>query len=75
MINLQNTFLAVFFIVLFIGAILLATVDSFKQLTAYILSPPAFLIVLLFVGITYIKKDNHEFDELSSFFKAEYGLL
>ena len=35
MIYLQNTLLAVFFIVLFIGAILLATVDSFKQLTAY----------------------------------------
>ena len=75
MIYLQNTLLAVFFIVLFIGAILLATVDSFKQLTAYIISPPAFPIVLLFVGITYIKKDKHEFYELGSFFKAEYGLL
>ena len=75
MINLQNTFLAVFFTLLFIGAILLGTVYSFKQLTAYIISPPAFLIVLFFVGITYIKKDKHEFDELGSFLKAEYGLL
>jgi len=69
MINSQNTFVAVFFIVLFIGVILLATIDSFLQLTAYIMSPPAFLIVLSFVGITYIKKDKHEFDDLGSFFK------
>ena len=69
MINLQNTFVAVFFIVLFIGAILLATVYSFEQLTACIMSPPEFLILLSFVGITYIKKDKHEFDELGSFFK------
>ena len=34
MINSQNTLGAVFFIVLFIGAILLATIDSFEPLTA-----------------------------------------
>ena len=75
MINSQNTLVAVFFILLFIGTKLLATVGSFEPLTAYIMSSPAFLIVLSFVGITYIKKDKHEFDELGSFFKAEYGLL
>ena len=69
MINSQNTFVAVFFIVLFIGVILLVTVDSFEPLTAYIMSLPVFLIVLSFVGITYIKKDKHEFDDLGSFFK------
>ena len=58
MINLQNTLGAVFFIVLFFGATLLATVDSFEPLTAYIMSPPAFLIVLSFAGFTYIKKIN-----------------
>ena len=71
MINSQNTLGAVFFIVLFIGAILLATVDSFEPLTAYIISPPAFLIVLSFAGFTYIKKDKYEFDELGSVFKQD----
>ena len=71
MINSQNTLGAVFFIVLFIGAILLATVDSFEPLTAYIMSPPALLIVLSFAGFTYIKKDKYEFDELGSVFKQD----
>jgi|TARA_B100001741_G_scaffold299716_1_gene286359 hypothetical protein len=71
MINSQNALGAVFFIVLFIGAILLATVDSFEPLTAYIISPPAFLIVLSFAGFTYIKKDKYEFDELGSVFKQD----
>ena len=71
MINSQNTLGAVFFIVLFIGAILLATVDSFEPLTAYIMSPSAFLIVLSFAGFTYIKKDKYEFDELGSVFKQD----
>ena len=71
MINSQNTLGAVFFIVLFIGAILLATVDSFEPLTAYIMSPPAFLIVLSFAGFTYIKKDKYEFYELGSVFKKD----
>ena len=66
MINSQNTLGAVFFIVLFIGAILLAAVDSFEPLTACNMSLPAFLIVLSFAGFTYIKKDKYEFDEMSS---------
>ena len=71
MINSQNTLGAVFFIVLFIGAILLAAVDSFEPLTAYIMSPPTFLVVLSFAGFTYIKKDKYEFDELGSVFKQD----
>ena len=71
MINSQNTLVAVFFILLFIGTKLLATVGSFEPLTAYIMSSPAFLIVLSFVGITYIKKDKHEFDGLGSVFKQD----
>ena len=71
MINSKNTLGEVLFIVLFIGAILIATVDSFDPLTAYIMSPPAFLIVLSFAGFTYIKKDKYEFDELDSVFKQD----
>ena len=71
MINSQNTLVAVFFIVLFIGAIFLATVDSFEPLTAYIVSPPAFLVVLSFAGFTYIRKDKYEFDEVGSVFKKD----
>lgn len=71
MMNSQNTLGAVFFIVLFIGAILLATVDSFELLTAHIMSPPTFLTVLSFAGFNYIKKDKYEFDELCSVFKQD----
>ena len=71
MISSQNTLEAVFFIVLFIGAIFLATVDSFEPLTAYIMSPPAFLVALSFAGFTYIRKDKYEFDELGSVFKKD----
>ena len=71
MINSKNTLGAVFFIVLFIGAIFLATVDSFEPLTAYIVSPPAFLVVLSFAGFTYIRKDKYEFDEVGSVFKKD----
>ena len=71
MISSQNTLEAVFFIVLFIGAIFLATVDSFEPLTAYIMSPSAFLVVLSFAGFTYIRKDKYEFDELGSVFKKD----
>ena len=71
MINSQNTLAAVFFIVLFIGTILLATIDSFESFTAYIMSPPAFLIVLSFAGFTYTKKDKYEFDKLGSVFKQD----
>ena len=71
MINSQNTLGAVFFIVLFIGAILMVTVDTFGPVTAYIMSPPAFLIVLSFARITYIKNDKYEFDELGSVFKKD----
>ena len=71
MINSQNTLGTVFFIVLFIGAIFLATADSFEPLTAYIMSPPAFLVVLSFAGFTYIRKDKYEFDELGSVFKKD----
>ena len=71
MINSQNTLGAVFFIVLFIGAILMVTVDTFGPVTAYIMSPPAFLIVLSFAGITYIKNDKYEFDEWGSVFKKD----
>jgi len=71
MISSKNTLGAVFFIVLFIGAILMATVDSFDPLTAYIMSPPAFLIVLSYAGFTYIKKDKYKFDELGSVFKQD----
>ena len=71
MINSQNTLGVVFFIVLFIGAILMATVDTFRPVTAYIMSPPAFLIVLSFAGFTYIKKDKYEFDKLGSVFKKD----
>ena len=66
MINSQNTLGGVFFIVLFIGALLMATVDTVGPVLAYIMSPPAFLIVLSFAGFTYIKKDKYEFDEMSS---------
>ena len=69
--NLQNNLVAVIFIVLFIGAILMATVDTFGPVTAYIMSPPAFLIVLSFAGFTYIKKDKYEFDKLGSAFKQD----
>ena len=71
MINSQNTLRAVFFVVLFIGAILMATVDTFRQVTAYIMSPPAFLVVLSFAGFTYIKKDKYQFDKLGSVFKQD----
>jgi len=71
MINSQNTLGAVFFIVLFIGAILMATVDSFEPVLVYIMSPPAFLIVLSFAGFTYIKKDKYQFDKLGSVFKQD----
>ena len=71
MINSQNILGVVFFIVLFIGAIFLATVDSFEPLTAYIMSPPAFLVALSFAGFTYIRKDKYEFDELGSVFKKD----
>ena len=71
MINSQNTLGAVFFIVLFIGAILLATVDSPDLLTSYIISPHAFLIVLSFAGFTYMKKNKYDFDELGSAFKQD----
>lgn len=73
MINSQNILGAVFLIVLFIGAILLAIVDSFEPL-AYINSPPKFLIVLSFAGFTYIKKDKYEFDELGSLTGASLSL-
>ena len=62
MIKSQNTLETVFFIVLFIGAILLETVDSLEPLTAYTMSPYAFLIVLSFTVFTYIKKDKYEFN-------------
>ncbi len=71
MINSQNTLGAVFFIVLFIGALLMATVDTVGPVLAYIMSPPAFLIVLSFAGFTYIKKDKFEFDKLGSVFKQD----
>ena len=71
MINSQNTLEAVFFIVLFIGAILMATVDTVGPVFAYIMSPPVFLIVLSFAGFTYIKKDKFEFDKLGSVFKKD----
>ena len=71
MINSQNTLGAVFFIVLFIGALLMATVDTVGTVLAYIMSPPAFLIVLSFAGFTYIKKDKFEFDKLGSVFKQD----
>ena len=71
MINSQNTLGPVFFIVLFIGAILLATVDSFEPSTAYTLSLPAFLIALSFAGFIYLKKDKYEFGELSFVFKQD----
>ena len=71
MINSQNTLGVVFFIVLFIGAILMVTVDTFGPLTAYIMSPSAFLIVLSFAGITYIKNDKYEFDVWGSVFKKD----
>ena len=71
MINSQNTLGAVFFIVLFIGALLMATVDTVGPILAYIMSPPAFLIVLSFAGFTYIKKDKFEFDKLGSVFKQD----
>ena len=71
MISSKNTLGAVFFIVLFIGAILMATVDTFGPVTAYIMSPPAFLIVLSFAGFTYIKKDKYEFEKLGSVFKQD----
>ena len=57
MINSQNILGAVFYKVPFTSVMFLATVDSFKPLTAYIMSPPAFLIVLSFAGFTYIKKE------------------
>ena len=60
MIDSQNTPGAVFFIVPFIGVMFLATVDSFKPLTAYIMSPPVFFIVLSFAGFTY---GQRKFDE------------
>tara|TARA_B100000575_G_C22557454_1_gene354981 strand:+ start:236 stop:415 length:180 start_codon:yes stop_codon:yes gene_type:complete len=53
MIDSQNIPGAVLFIVLFTGVIFLATVDSFKPLTAYIMSPHVFSIVLYFAGFTY----------------------
>ena len=68
MINSQNILGTVFFIVLFIGAVLLATVDSFVPLTSYIMSPPAFLIVLSFAGFALMIKDKYDFDELGSVF-------
>tara|TARA_B100000886_G_C20170380_1_gene385809 strand:+ start:14 stop:361 length:348 start_codon:yes stop_codon:yes gene_type:complete len=71
MISSKNILRAVFFIVLFIGAILMATVGSFDPLTAYIMSPPAFVIVLSYAGFTYIKKDKNEFDELGYVFKQD----
>ena len=71
MINSQNTLGVVFFIVLFIGAILMATVDTFRPVTAYIMSPPAFLIVLSFAGFSYIKKDKIEFDKFGSIFEQD----
>ena len=71
MINSQHTLGAVIFIVLFIGTKLLATIDSFESLTAYIMSPPVFLIVLFFAGFTYTKKDKYEFDKLGSVFKQD----
>ena len=71
MINSQNALGAVFFIVLFIGAILLATVDLLDPLVSYIISPPAFLIVLSFAGFTYMKKNKYDFDELGSVFKQD----
>ena len=71
MINSQNTLGAVFFIVLFIGALLMATIDTVGPVLAYIMSPPAFLIVLSFAGFTYIKKDKFEFDKLGSVFKQD----
>ena len=71
MMNSKSTLGAVFFIVLFIGAILMATVDSFGPVLAYIVSPTAFLIVLSFAGFTYIKKDKYQFDKLGSVFKQD----
>ena len=49
----------------------MVTVDTFGPVTAYIMSPPAFLIVLSFAGFTYIKKDKYEFDELGSVYKKD----
>ena len=71
MINSQNTLGGVFFIVLFIGAILMATVYTDGPVLAYIMSPPAFFIVLSFAGFNYIKKDKYEFDELGSVLKKD----
>ena len=53
MIDPQNLLGAVLFIVLLTGVIFLALGESFKPLTAYIMSPPVFFIVLYFSGFTY----------------------
>ena len=71
MINFQSTLRAVFFIILFIGAILIETVNTFGLVLSYMMSPLAFLIVLSFAGFTYIKKDKYEFDVLGSVFKKD----
>mgnify|MGYP006255558901 FL=1 len=49
----------------------MVTVDTFGPVTAYIMSPSAFLIVLSFAGITYIKNDKYEFDVWGSVFKKD----
>ena len=71
MINSQSTPRPVFFIVLFIGAIIIETVNMFGPVLSYMMSSPAFLIVLSFAGFTYIKKDKYEFDKLGSVFKQD----
>ena len=53
MIDSQNIPGAVLFIALFTGVMFLATVHLFKPLTAHIISPPVFFIMLYFAGFTY----------------------
>ncbi len=52
MINSQNILGAVFYKVPFTSVMFLAIVDSFKPLTAYIMSPPILFVVLYFAVFT-----------------------
>ena len=52
MIDSQNILGAVLFIVLFTCVMFLATGDSFKPLTANIISPPIFFYCVIFSGFT-----------------------
>tara|TARA_B100000614_G_C14523475_1_gene483605 strand:+ start:1396 stop:1599 length:204 start_codon:yes stop_codon:yes gene_type:complete len=65
MIDSQNILGAVLFIVLFTCVMFLATVDSFKPLTAYIISPPIFFIVLYFQDLPAGKESIINEDKLN----------